>query len=245
MVRAPDDPDGFLSMDDPHYLRCRAATAFEPDPRVRQGVALLIQTCPLDIRDDPRACVEYLNGPGAASLLQALARAGKKEAETHLEVAEDAVRDVAETNKELADIQRQRHDLPDDAVDGPTGRITRQQNREELVEDQRVAAHRELAGDTEHRKTSGAGWKGIIAAVVIAVIETALTLRVFNVSFTQLEGLTFLQWLGITVALAVFNAYVGAHLGRRCRDAREVREAAYRLNDLERSRAHYPNGGPS
>jgi hypothetical protein len=169
---------------------------------------------------------------------------GEKLAEEHLKIAEQAKDQLAAANDRLEEVGRKRKKLGDEPVEGPTGRITRRQNRIQLGQNQQIESQRELAGHLEHRHAPGAGWLGHAVALVIAAIETAVTVRIFNVDLFHFTLLVFLPWLALTVALWIFNDHVTAYLGRRRRDARETREAATRLNTLALSQAHFPSGEP-
>jgi hypothetical protein len=237
--------DSYLPPDDPNYRQYVAACQFEADERAKQIAAVLIDTCPRGIRHDPVLCAEFLQGPAAALVINAVIEQGEKDAEVHLENAEAATIMLAHDNDRLARVNRDRRDLAEDIIEGAVGRITRAENRAQLAVNQHVAGQRDLAGDREHRRVPGAGWLGTVVAVVVAVLETVVTLRIFNISFSHLVFMSFLPWLALTVGLGLFNTFVTAYLGRRRRDARELQKARVALNTRGYSQTHYPNGAAS
>ena len=70
-----------------------------------------------------------------------------------------------------------------------------------------------------------------------------VTLSIFNVDLTHFYLLSFLPWLALTLGLVFFNHQVAAYLGEKRRIAREVLDAATRLNTSALHRIHRETGG--
>ena len=228
---------GFLPPDDPNYRQFQAAAQFEPSAVARQYAATLVDTCPRSIRGDVDACAAHLTGVSAALGLSGLIEAGKRNAEVHLADAEHATEEMTAANDEIEDAARERRGLVNDVVTEPS-RMTRGEIRRQLSQNQRIAAQRELVGDFEHRNGGDPGLLGWVVATIVAVIETVVTLRIFNVDLTHIYVLSFLPWLALTLALVFFNHQVAGYLGEKRRIARETADAATRLNTAAISRLH-------
>lgn len=223
----------FLSADDPDYSRWASAVQFEADPRVRQMSAVLIGSCPPSTRHDPLRTSEHLQGATTASVISSAIAHAERLAGRDLQEADTAKDELAHANSGLRSITEKRRKLPTTPVDGPHGRrVTPAENRAQLNQTQRIVHQRVLIGDREHEYVPRTGWLGHLAAVVIAGIETTVTTRIFNISFTQLDVLAFIAWAGLTLGLAIFNVKVAEWLGGCIRDARELERSAETLNTL-------------
>lgn len=237
-----DHPSGqptFLPPDDPDYPRWRAAVQFEADPRVRQMSAVLITSCPPSTRHDPVRTAEHLQGATTASVISSAVAHAELLADRDLQEADAAKDELAHANSELRSINERRRKLPTTPVDGPHGRrVTPAENRVQLNQTQRIVHQRVLIGDREHEYVPGTGWLGHLAAVVIAGIETTVTTRIFNISFTQLDVPAFIAWAALSLGLAIFNVKVAEWLGGCIRDARELQRSAETLNTLALTESH-------
>jgi len=200
----------YLLPDDPHYRLFMAASQFEPSPVVRQLAATLVATCPLDIRDDPRASARHLQGMTAAHGQTSLRGEGRRRAEPHLAAADEALDGLTESTDELHALAQERQALPDQVVDAQPQRGTRADIRRQLSQNQWLAGQREMVGDREHLQPGKPGWVGWVVAGLVAVIETVVTLRIFNVDLTHLIALSTAPWLALTVGLVFFNHNVAA-----------------------------------
>ena len=233
---------GYLPADDPNYRQYQAASQFEPSPIARQFAAMLVGTCPHSIRHDPAACAEHLQGMVAAHGFTDLVNEGKRRAEPHLADADESLDDMIAANEELASTVRDRQALAHEIVDAKPHRASRADIRRELSQNQQVVAQRELVGDLEHRQSGSPGWLGWVVAAIVAVIETVVTLRIFNVDLGVISFQSFPAWFALTVGLWFFNHRVAQYLGHRRRHAREIQDAATRLNTTALHRLHHESG---
>ena len=233
---------GYLPADDPNYRQFQAASQFEPNPIARQFAAMLVGTCPQAIRHDPAACAEHLQGVVAAHGFTDLVNEGKRRAEPHLGDADQALDDLIAANEDLDNTVRERQALMHEIVDAKPNRASRADIRRQLSQNQQVVAQRELVGDLEHRQPGNPGWRGWVIAVIVAVIETVVTLRIFNVDFGAISFQSFLPWLALTAGLVFFNHEVAKYLGQKRRHAREIQDAAMRLNTTALHRLHHESG---
>ena len=182
-----------------------------------------------EVRHDPVACADHLQGVMAAHGITDLVDRGRRLAAPHLAAADEALDQLTAANLRLEAAADRRRNLPDEVVDAPPIRAGRAAIRRQLAQNQHVAAQRELAGDLEHRQTGSPGWTGWVVAGIVAVIETVVTLRIFNVDLTDLTW-TAVPWLALSGGLVLFNHQVAGYLGEKRRAARETRDAAIRLN---------------
>jgi len=224
----PSTP-GVLQPDDPNYRQFMAASQFEPEPIARQFAGMLVATCPREVRHDPVTCADHLQGVMAAHGITDLMDRGRRLAAPHLAAADEALDQLTAANLRLESAADRRRNLPDEVVDAPPIRAGRAAIRRQLAQNQHVAAQRELAGDLEHRQTGSPGRTGWVVAGIVAVIETVVTLRIFNVDLTDLTW-TAVPWLALSGGLVLFNHQVAGYLGEKRRAARETRDAAIRLN---------------
>ena len=230
----------YLPADDPHYRRFMAASQFEPSPVVRQLAATLVDTCPLEIRNDAEACAHHLQGITAAHGLTSLRGEGRRRAEPHLAAADEALDALTDSTDQLEAAVQQRQALPDEVVDAQPQRGSRADIRRQLSQNQWLAGQREMVGDREHLQPGKPHWWiGWPVAIIVAVIETVVTLRIFNVDLTHVS-FSALPWLALTVGLVFFNHNVAAYLGEKRRIARETVDAATRLNTAAVHRMHRP-----
>ena len=190
-ARAP----GVLHADDPNYRQFLAASQFEPNDIARQFAGMLVASCPRDVRHDPTACADHLQGVMAAHGITELVTKGQALAEPHLADADEALDDLMAANVALESVAGQRRTLPDEVVDAQPNRAGRGAIRRQLAQNQHIAAQRELVGDFEHRRPGSPGWIGWVVASIVAVIETVVTLRIFNVDLTR-------PGVGVTTSVA-------------------------------------------
>ena len=234
---------GYLAADDPNYRQFMAASQFEPSPIARQFAAMLVGTCPHGLRHDPDACAAHLQGVAAAHGFTDLIDEGRRRAEPHIAGADESLDAMIAANAELEGAAHDRRALPNEVVDAHPNRGSRSEVRRQLSQNQRIVAHRELVGDFEHRRTGKPGVIGWVVAIIVGLLETVVTLRIFNVDLTHFYLLSFLPWLALTVGLVFFNHQVAAYLGEKRRIAREVLDAATRLNTSALHRIHRETGG--
>jgi hypothetical protein len=233
---------GFLHADDPNYRQYMAAAQFDPSPIARQFAAMLVATCPHGIRHDPDACAAHLQGVAAAQGLTELTAEGRRRAEKHLAGADAALDELVQANDTLEDSARQRRALPEQVVDAKPHRASRAEIRRQLAQNQQIAAQRELVGNLEHLKSGHAGPLGWVIATIVAVIETVVTMRVFNIDLSAFSW-SWMPWLALTLGLLIFNHNVAGYLGEKRRAAREVHDAATRLHTHAVHRMHHAADG--
>ena len=82
------------------------------------------------------------------------------------------------------------------------------------------------------------GW---VIAILIAVLEAGITVRVFGLDLTHL-GWGSLTWLAVTAALVIFNHYMVEVAGARQRDYREIRKQNRLLHREAFGRIHHGDG---
>ena len=119
---------------------------------------MLVATCPREVRHDPVACADHLQGVMAAHGITDLVDRGRRLAAPHLAAADEALDQLTAANLRLEAAADRRRNLPDEVVDAPPIRAGRAAIRRQLAQNQHVAAQRELAGDLEHRQTGSPGW---------------------------------------------------------------------------------------
>lgn len=215
-------PAGRLPVTHPLYVPFEMATSSVDDELAIATAATLVAGVPANALDDDAAAQHYLAGPLAEAVTQQAIQYGIAAAEPDLDAA-DQERDLAtDADDGLVRIIDRRRKLPNETVTVGSATVTRARNRTDLLPTlQDVAAARELREDLTHREASGAGPLGWVIAVIIAVIEAGVTLRVFNVDPFHLQW-GALTWLAVTVAFVIFNHYVTDIVGARLRTAREV-----------------------
>lgn len=217
-------PPPYLPIHDPDALRYQQyVTTLYAHDLVACGVgALHIGAVPPAQRTADTIAAQ-LDGPGHDAVVQAVITEGVQRAEPALAAADLHRRDAQTANDQLDRLIHDRESLPAELVPIAGAHMSRQHVRDALPAWQQNGENRALAGDAEHENRPGRGWIGWILAVIVAVIEAGITIRIFNVSFSALS-LSALTWLGVTAALVFFNHLVVKEAGRAQRNYREIRK---------------------